>query len=66
MNTEYANACAAVTAAAYAHDAACESFANAYNYGSPSELETAHLARAAAERAFWRAVDARNAVAETA
>jgi len=61
MKPSYYDACTAAIAAAEARDAACEAYEHAHRYGSVSQVDAAHIARDAAERAFWRAVEARDA-----
>jgi hypothetical protein len=56
---------AAAVAASYAYDAANKAYTDAYNFGTPIQLDDAAEALYVAERAFWRAVEARDAAAET-
>lgn len=63
MSTSYYDACAA---ASYAYDAATEAYNNAYRYGTPIQIDVAAEALYVAERAFWHAVEVRDAAAETA
>ena len=63
MKPTYCDLCLiAAHAASYAFDAACKMYEHAHKHGSAAELDAACAARDAAERAFWRAVEARDAL----